>query len=102
MTEITIYFDIRNSSLIRIQTKKKKKEKHGISTQNILFIPTQKRGEEVGGEGARRFHMYNVSFNNSSGILIMQLPVALLSCTTETTDRNLKSLKTPKNVYENL
>lgn len=81
--------------------KKKKKEKHGTSTQNILFIPTQKRGEEVGGEGAKRLHIYNVLFNNSSGILIMQLPVALPSCTTET-DRNLKSLKTPQNVCENL
>lgn len=44
---------------------------------------------------------HNISFNNSSGILIMQLPVALLNCITETTDRDLKNFKKkPMKTYE--
>lgn len=81
MTEIDIYFNTEKLfNVFQIENKNMSK------ALKILFMPTYKQQKK-----AKQFHTYNISFNNSSGISFMQLPVALLSCITETTDRDLKS-----------
>lgn len=76
MTEIGIYFNIKNSYLL----PNKNLSKYSF----YVYIQAAKKSTVP--------HI-NIKFNNSSGISIMQLPVALLSCITKTTDRHLKSKK---------
>lgn len=59
--------------------------KKKINSQHTFYAYIQAAKKPL-----KQFHIYNISFNNSSGISIMQFPAAILSCITEKIDKDLE------------